>query len=338
MRSSRLFTAASIGLVLVTIAAAPAEARRGGSFGSRGARTYEAPPPTRTAPVAAAPIQRSMTPPAARTAPADAASPASRAPATGAQAGPAPARGGLFGGLGAGLLGGLVAGGLIGALLGNGFGGLGAGLLNTLLQLAILGLGVWLVLSLLRRRNAAQPAVATAAFRAPAATSAPTTSQGASGASAQFQRTGASSGGAQSAVPEADGVAMPLIQADREEFERLLGEVQAAFSREDYAALRSLTTPEVMSYLAEELSQNATAGRRNEVRDVRLLQADVAEAWREGETSYATCALSYESIDVMRDRTTGSVLQGDPDQPTRTLEHWTFVRRPGEPWKLSAIQ
>ena len=30
--------------------AQPADARRGGSFGSRGARTYSAPAPTRTAP------------------------------------------------------------------------------------------------------------------------------------------------------------------------------------------------------------------------------------------------------------------------------------------------
>jgi predicted lipid-binding transport protein (Tim44 family) len=40
----------------------------------------------------------------------------------------------------------------------------------------------------------------------------------------------------------------------------------------------------------------------------------------------------------MRDRQTGAVVEGDPDRPTTTTELWTFVRRPGEPWKLSAIQ
>ncbi|RST78930.1 hypothetical protein EJC49_25300, partial [Aquibium carbonis] len=39
-----------------------AEARRGGSFGSRGSRTFQAPPPTRTAPAQTAPVERSMTP------------------------------------------------------------------------------------------------------------------------------------------------------------------------------------------------------------------------------------------------------------------------------------
>jgi predicted lipid-binding transport protein (Tim44 family) len=93
-----------------------------------------------------------------------------------------------------------------------------------------------------------------------------------------------------------------------------------------------------MSYLAEELSQNATQGRRNEVTGTRLLEADVAEAWREGDAEYATAALRYESIDIMRDRQTGAVLEGDASQPTQETELWTFVRRPGAGWKLSAIQ
>ena len=49
----------------LTFLAADADARagRGGSFGSRGANTYSAPPTTRTAPNQAAPIERSMTQP-----------------------------------------------------------------------------------------------------------------------------------------------------------------------------------------------------------------------------------------------------------------------------------
>ncbi|MBS0491156.1 MAG: hypothetical protein JSR35_14280, partial [Proteobacteria bacterium] len=47
----------AMGLALVT----EADARRGGSFGSRGARTYQAPPPTKTSPTQTAPVQRSMT-------------------------------------------------------------------------------------------------------------------------------------------------------------------------------------------------------------------------------------------------------------------------------------
>lgn len=41
----------------------------------------------------------------------------------------------------------------------------------------------------------------------------------------------------------------------------MLEDVQSAYAAEDYGTLRKLTTPEAMSYLAEELSDNATQRR-----------------------------------------------------------------------------
>jgi predicted lipid-binding transport protein (Tim44 family) len=132
-----------------------------------------------------------------------------------------------------------------------------------------------------------------------------------------------------------------LSSADQETFERLLIELQDAFGHEDYGRLRTITTPEIMSYLAEELSDNATHGRRNEVSATRLLDAEVSEAWRDDDGSdYATIAMRYESIDVMRDRNSGAILTGDPGRPTQTTELWTFIRPSGSwsTWKVSAIQ
>lgn len=317
-----------IGLVLALTLAETAEARRGGSFGSRGARTYTAPRPTATAPQATAPIQRSMTP-------ANKAGATTQAPAAAGAAAQAPRRGGFLGGMGGGILGGLVAGGLLGMFLGHGFGGMGAGMMNTLMQLAILGLGVGLIVMLFRRRRTASAApTGFARDNVSPINSARGFEQPASGGFGGF------GGGA--AVPPAPEVVetyeIGVTQADRDRFEELLSEVQAAFGREDYAALRERTTPEIMSFLSEELSQNATQGRRNDVSDVRLLQADVSEAWREGDTDYATAALRYSSLDVMRDRASGAVLEGDPATPTETTEHWTFTRQNAGPWKLAAIQ
>ena len=81
---------AAIVAVLV-LAAADANARAGGGFsgGSRGARTFSAPPATQTAPNAAAPVQRTLT-----------------QPGKAGTVGQSAARPGLFGG---GLLGGLAA-------------------------------------------------------------------------------------------------------------------------------------------------------------------------------------------------------------------------------------
>jgi predicted lipid-binding transport protein (Tim44 family) len=149
---------------------------------------------------------------------------------------------------------------------------------------------------------------------------------------------GAARGGAPvMGAPSMAGTAN-VEQSDLDTFEKLLTEVQTAYGREDFGALRERTTPEVMSYLAEELSQNATAGVRNDVTDVKLLQGDVSETWHEDDVQYATVAMRYESRDVMRDRTKGDVVSGDPDAATEATELWTFVRPRAGDWKLSAIQ
>jgi predicted lipid-binding transport protein (Tim44 family) len=223
---------------------------------------------------------------------------------------------------------------------------MGAGLISTLLQVGLIALVVWLVLSFIRRRRSqpAGPAYAGAAspFGGPPPpdpypNNAYSYEPAAAGAGPQPYPQPYPQGSSPQASPWALEP-FEVTAADKDTFERLLTEVQDAFGREDYAALRARTTPEVMSYLAEELSENATHGRRNEVSDVRLLQADIAEAWREADACYATAALRYESRDVMRDRQTGQVLEGDATRPTETREVWTFVRQGAEPWKLSAIQ
>lgn len=317
----RIVTLSAVAVGALSLFAADiAEARRGGSFGSRGMRTYTAPPPTRTAPSQAAPIQRSMTPqqPGAQ-------QPA-RAPA-GANAARTQPRTGMFSNP---LVRGLLLGGLIGALLGFGFGGMG-GMMAALLQVALFALAGLVLFKLFSSRRRRQPASAFAG--ASAARSAHDVQQ-----PAELNRYFNLGGAEASAAPQEPSDEIGVTQGDLDTFEALLKQVQTAFGSEDYGALRSVTTPEIMSYLSEELSQNATQGRRNEVTDITLDQGDLAEAWREGDTDYATVAMRYSSRDVTRDRTTGRIIEGDPDRPTQTVELWTFVRSPGQAWKLSAIQ
>ncbi|MFC2250764.1 TIM44-like domain-containing protein [Labrys portucalensis] len=333
---TRLFSLVTALSLAFTLAAVDlSEARRGGSIGSRGARTYDSVPATRTAPDQAAPVQRSMTPNPG---------PSATQPASPLAQGAAQQRPGLFGGAG-GLMRGLLVGGLIGALLGYGFGGL-AGMLGFLLQAALIAVIAFFAISWWRSRRT--PSTATAGgpqmsrgfgfgnqglgnqglgnqgFNRDAQ---PTTSG----------RTGFFGLSSPAAASPARGEALETTQADLDTFEHRLTEVQDAFAKEDHAALRRLTTPEIVSYFSEELADNAKRGVRNDVRDTRLLQADIAEAWREGDEDYASAAFRYQSVDVLKDRTTGAIVEGK-DEPSETTEIWTFVRRRGEDWKLSAIQ
>jgi predicted lipid-binding transport protein (Tim44 family) len=327
-RTTRLATLfAGLFLALSMVAVDHADARRGGSFGSRGLRTFQQAPPTRTAPQPTAPVERSMTP---NTGPAATQNSAAR-PGAAAQQRP-----GFMNGFGGAMLRGLVLGGLIGLLLGQGFGGL-AGMFGLLLQVLLIGGAIWFILRLLRSQPARsqQPAMASGAP---------------GGGNFSFRDTAPSEdarrsfnipsigGGLGSAPQQQSSRELDLDQQDLDAFERMLTDVQEAFGREDHKALRRLVTPEMVSYLSEELAENAQNGVRNDVSDVHLLQADIAEAWNEGDRDYATAALNYSSVDVVRDRKSGEVVDGEADEPTETTELWTFVRPKGGDWKLSAIQ
>ena len=241
-----------------------ADARAGGGFsaGSRGSRTFSAPPSTSTAP-SVSPMQRSVTQPTR--------------PGT---VGAAPAAGGFFSR--PGLLGGLAAGflgaGLFGMLFGHGlFGGLGgfASFFGLILQIGlvlIIGRFLW---NMWQRRQQ-QPAYAGA----PNANASMLHDVGGSGF-------GAASGGG---TPSAN---IEITPADYDVFERLLGEIQAAYSNEDLNGLRQHLTPEMVSYFSEQLSENVSRGVVNKVSDVKLLQGDLAEAWRENGVDYASVAMRF---------------------------------------------
>jgi predicted lipid-binding transport protein (Tim44 family) len=127
-----------------------------------------------------------------------------------------------------------------------------------------------------------------------------------------------------------------LEKDDYDAFEKLLGDVQLAYSAEDLSALRGKATPEMVSYFAEELADNASRGVINRVTDVKLLQGDLAEAWREGGHEYATVAMHFGLTDTTVDRASGSTVEGGT--PSEVTELWTFVRVRGGAWLLSAIQ
>jgi predicted lipid-binding transport protein (Tim44 family) len=306
-----LVLAAAFTLVASSVDARPG--RGGGGFGSRGARTFQVPQATPTAPRPAAPIERSVTPQPAR--------PTANAAAQQRPVAAAPTTGGL--GMRGGFMGGLLGAGLFGMLLGYGFAG-GLGGLGSILGLLLqVGLVVLLVGFAFRAFQAfqrrAQPAYAGAG----------PTPRGS---------TGVGSGGPRPSRPSAVRDEVGIRQSDLSEFERLLGTVQMAYGSEDAAALREATTPEVAAELEGELAENRARGVINRVRDVRLEQGDLAEAWRENGSDYATVAMRFSHIDHTDDRDTGRTVEGDPNNRTEATEVWTFTRPRGGKWRLSAIQ
>jgi predicted lipid-binding transport protein (Tim44 family) len=306
--------AVTLALALPTVLAiSAADARVGGGFssGSRGSRTFAAPPSTSTAPGSAQPFNRTFTQPGS--------------PSVGAAGGGLFNRPGGFFNRGGGLLGGLAAGflgaGLFGMLFGGGmFSGLGgfSSILGLILQIGLIVLVVRFAMSWWQRRQMSEPAYAGA----PA---------GSSPASTFRNGMGFGLGSAGSTTP------LDILPADYEAFERLLGDIQAAWSNEEVGKLRALASPEMVSYFERDLEQNRTRNRINKVSGTKLLQGDLAEAWREGESDFASVAMRFSMIDKTLDRATGQIVEGS-EQPSEITEVWTFMRPRGGSWELSAIQ
>jgi predicted lipid-binding transport protein (Tim44 family) len=272
--------------------------------------TFSAPPSTRTAPGGVAPMQRSLT--------TNSPSPGYAAPSYGT---PGYGQRSPFM---SGLMGGLIGAGIGGLLFGGGFFGHGlgfGGFLGFLLQIfliVMIGRFLW------RRFMGGQSVFA-----------------GNPGLYARGGAPGGVMGGMTggSAPPRrpSGGPPVTITQADFQEFEQLLQASQAAWSARDLNALRGMSTPEMVSYFSEQLSDLASKGVTNTVSDVRLESGDLAQSWAESGREYATVAMRFSMIDVTRD-SGGRVVDGSLAERVLVTEVWTFVRARGGHWILSAIQ
>ncbi len=259
-------------------------------------------------------MQRSMQPQAAPTPSPGFGAPA--AAASGSFFGRSPFMSGLMGGLiGAGIGGLLFGGGMFGGM--HGF----AGFLGFLLQIALVVIVARLLWGFFaRRRQQQQHAMAGGPQM--------------SAREADFAGMSPPRGG-YGGAPVSDSVA--IAAADYHAFEEILQRVQAAWSSHDLGAMRQVASPEMVSYFAEQMAEQASRGVRNVVADVRLEQGDLAEAWAEPGREYATVAMRFSMTDVTRDAG-GRVVEGDAALRTQATELWTFLRAPGGRWVLSAIQ
>jgi len=290
----------------VALAPAIAEARAGGSsggrsssMGSRGLRTYEN--------NNAQPLGRSMTSPAQSGL---------------SEATPSPAYGGgsffqrhpfLTG-----LTGGLIGSWLFGHSVYAADGTSGGSAIGTLLEFLIIGLLIYFAVRLFRRHAFSNGWPGGTAFSMPR-------SAGASAAPVRRDR----------------GRDINLSNADLSAFQAIHAAVQEAWSAGDLGQLRRLMTPEMLSYFSEELTRNASQGIRNIVSNIELVKGELSESWEEGDLQYATAYMRWRAIDYV---TRLGRPPGDPEtivsgnSRVEAEEVWTFVRRRGGDWLLSAIQ
>jgi predicted lipid-binding transport protein (Tim44 family) len=325
--SRKFFVAAAAILLAATLSVGDAYARAGGggSFGSRGSRSFSMPSATPTAP-RVSPFDRA---PGASTLNPGLQRPGFNRP------------GGFFGGgFGRGFLGGLVGAGLLGLLFGHGlFGGFSGifSMLGLLLQIGLIVLLVRLAFGFFRNRQ--RPAFAGAPYGGAPGPDYGGTYRTASGPLGGSPLGGTPLGEGYAAAPATSPI--EIAKADYDAFESRLTEIQDAYGRGDLTTLRRLTTPEMAEEFAQELAANARRGVIDKVSGAKLIQGDLSEAWREPDAEYATVAMRYSVLNPIVDQAAGRVVSGSASVPEEVTEVWTFRRPTGgtaQDWQLSAIQ
>jgi len=306
---------------LVVVAFAPlllvtdAWARAGGgsSGGSRGTRSYSS--PARPSQSPAKPTQPSTPPSSFQQ--------------------PQPQRSGW----GAGLMGGLAGfalGGLLGSMLfGGGMGGgMGGGL--GLMEILLIGGGIFLLYRMMKNRQAAtQPA--------------PSYGQGYGGSQPQaqpqlqmYQAEAVDAGPSDldrgvSHIRQMDSSFDPARFGDPAS--DMFFRVQAAWMARDMSQASASITPEMAATLQKDCDRLRGQGRINRLDNIAVRSVAVTEAWQENGQDYVTVHFLASLLDYTVDERSGQVVEGSRTEPVKFEEYWTFVRPVGpNAWRLSAIQ
>jgi predicted lipid-binding transport protein (Tim44 family) len=244
-------------------------------------------------------------------------------------------------------LAGFALGGLLGSLLfGGGFGrGFGFGLL----ELLLIGGGIFLLVQMLRRRRSAGDLAYAGAGAGSGAGTDPRWAPG--GDPSRMSSAGTVTGGTAAEPPAAvvdlERGITHIRQMDSSFDTRAVEvlarqtflEVQASIQARRLDGVRARLTPEMTAVLDGQVSDLRRARRTNRIERVDVRQTDVSEAWQESGWDFVTVRLGASLLDYTVDDGSGQVVEGSSMEPVEIEEFWTFSRPVGNhPWKLSAIQ
>lgn len=307
------------GIATVLESSAWARAGGGSSSGSRGSRSFSSPsaPPSRPSP---SPSPSSPSPSSPYRAPG--------APPPSAPSG-SPFWQGMAGGVAGGLIGNMLFGGR--GYAGPGYGGGGGYGGPGLLDLLIIGVGIYFLMKYLKRRREQR---ADSYFY---------------GESAMSPQQPYYGGGQQEYAPPMDEVTQGFEELKRfdpgfteerfkETAEDLFFRIQAGWMNRSLDGIEGLLAPEMKSFFAGEFTRLKQSGRINKLENIAVRKVEPSEVWQEAGKDFVTVLFTANLLDYTVDDKTGRVVEGDKLNPVKFQEFWTFCRDIGtQQWQLTAI-
>jgi predicted lipid-binding transport protein (Tim44 family) len=223
---------------------------------------------------------------------------------------------------------GFALGGLLGSMLFGGFGhGFGGGI--GLLEIILIGGGLFLLFRFMSARRDAQPSYATAGAPYAGGGLQEVTAPEPSAIASDLDRGLAH-------IRSMDATFDPGVVSDAAR--GLFGDVQRALTARDMSAVSARLTSRMYTELTGQCDRLRAARQTNRMEAINVRNSEVTEAWQESGQDFVTVYLAGSLVDYTVDDTTGAVVDG-AKTPQEFEEFWTFTRPVGpNPWRLSAIQ
>jgi len=244
-----------------------------------------------------------------------------------------------------GLAGGL-AGGMIGSLLFGGIGHASSGAVGAggigIIEIALLGLLLYLGYRFFKKRRMQQAAVSGyyADERHAQVDSYP-----------DYQQTGYQSGSDWPREPAPGHTELergldqikrhdPAFDEDifKETAQDLFFRIQAGWTCRSLDGIESILSDEMFDVFRREFESMKQRGVFNRLENIAIRNVELAESWQEMGKDYITVFIAANLLDYTVDETTGGVVGGDKLNPVKFQELWTFCGDMGSArWQLHAI-
>ncbi len=113
---------------------------------------------------------------------------------------------------------------------------------------------------------------------------------------------------------------------------------QKAWVARDLEPIRATLDKDIFSECERDLDALRREGRVNKLENVDIRRIEIAESWQEEDFDFITVRYEASLLDYVISESTGEFVEGNPNTPVDFTEHWTWARKSGPgSWFLSAI-
>lgn len=124
----------------------------------------------------------------------------------------------------------------------------------------------------------------------------------------------------------------------KETAQDLFFKIQAGWTKRDTGILKDYVGDQLLDEYAGHFAEMKQKGHINRLENIAVRKVDLLSAGVEGSEIFVTVRFIANLLDYTVDDVSGNTVSGDPQNPVKFEENWTFARRIGAgDWRLEGI-